>query len=179
MQQEDYSVLPLAEELTPSPDPWELCQRLLPLPGHLFLDSAAGPAQLGRYSFVTAAPFRWLEARGRKVRVRGWSGNQFFSEQREADPFALLAEHLSQFSAATASGLPPFQGGAAVYYEITIDETLTETLGCRDRHVRRLRGKLSRAGEEIKAADERYREVSIRRGKTRGVHVLRMVRAAS
>jgi hypothetical protein len=40
-----------------------------------------------------------------------------------------------------------------------------------------LRAKLERAGREIHAADERYREISIRSGKGRGSYVLRAVRA--
>jgi hypothetical protein len=69
--------------------------------------------------------------------------------------------------------------GPGVYYEIPIDNTLMETAGCRDRHSRRLRVKLARAGREIIDADSRYKEVSIRPGKSRGLHVLRMVRAGS
>ncbi len=57
--------LPLIEELTPPPDPWETARRMADLPHMLFLDSAddaAGPA-INRYSFVTADPVRWLESR--------------------------------------------------------------------------------------------------------------------
>src|SRR5438093_32524 len=48
---------PLVEELTPDPDPWDVCRRLAGLPRLLFLDSASPHPALGRYSFVTADPF--------------------------------------------------------------------------------------------------------------------------
>jgi hypothetical protein len=70
-------------------------------------------------------------------------------------------------------------GQALVIYEVTITEALLATLGCRDSHARRLRGKLAKAGEEITSADESYKHVGVRRGKGRGVHLLRMLRAAS
>ncbi len=62
--------LPLIEELTPPPDPWQTARRLADLPHLLFLDSAddaAGPA-INRYSFVTADPVRWLESRTDEAR---------------------------------------------------------------------------------------------------------------
>src|SRR5262245_30713571 len=56
--------LPLIEELTPPPDPWATAQRLADLPHLLFFDSADrdAPAQLNRYSFITADPVEWIEA---------------------------------------------------------------------------------------------------------------------
>ncbi|HXI22178.1 MAG TPA: hypothetical protein VNH46_13880, partial [Gemmatimonadales bacterium] len=56
---------PLVEELTPCPDPAATCARLLGQPQLLFLDSAADPARLGRYSFLTAAPVATIRTRGR------------------------------------------------------------------------------------------------------------------
>src|SRR5215467_9418978 len=60
-------VRPLVEELL-SWDPLWVCQRLAHLPGLLFLDSAASHPGFGRYSFVTADPFLWLESRGPRLR---------------------------------------------------------------------------------------------------------------
>jgi para-aminobenzoate synthetase component 1 len=98
--------LPLVEELTPAPDPWDVCLRLAHLPHLLFLDSAGGPAHLARCSFVTADPFDWLRARGRQVLDE-------FNDPKDGDPFAVLAEKLVGWRVETAAGLPPFQGGAA------------------------------------------------------------------
>ncbi len=100
-------VVPLVEELTPAPDAWDAFQRLAGLPGALFLDSALTLPHLGRYSFVAADPFDWLQARGRHVvqASRGPSG--------PADPFAVLAEQLARWRLEPVADLPPFQGGAA------------------------------------------------------------------
>jgi hypothetical protein len=74
----------------------------------------------------------------------------------------------------------PLEGAEGlVVYEVTITGELLATLGCRDSHARRLRTKLVKAGAEITTADKAYRHVGVRRGKGRGVHVLRMVRLAS
>src|SRR5437773_9937084 len=93
----EYSVLstPHVEELTPAPKPEELFCRLSSLPHLLFIDSALRHPSLGRYSFVTADPFEWLQSR------------------RETDPFALLSDRLSRYRLEAIPGLPPFQGGAA------------------------------------------------------------------
>ncbi|HWG47301.1 MAG TPA: aminodeoxychorismate synthase component I [Gemmataceae bacterium] len=99
-------VTPVAEELTPWLDPWDVCQRLAHLPHLLFLDSAFAHPMLGRYSFVAADPFDWLWARGRQV-VDNLNGSG------EGDPFAVLARKLANWRIETIAGLPPFQGGAA------------------------------------------------------------------
>ena len=97
---------PLAEELTPRPDPWEACLRLSALPHLLFLDSGGEHPGLGRYSFVTADPFKWLWSwRGRLV--------EDHAGPHEGDPFALLQDRLGRWRADALPGLPPFQGGAA------------------------------------------------------------------
>ncbi len=98
--------LPLAEELLPAPAAWEVARKLA---GHhhlLYLDSALSSSSLGRYSFVTADPFAWMCARGKRVWLDG-------DLQRESDPFAVLARLLSSFHLDSHPGLPPFQGGAA------------------------------------------------------------------
>ena len=50
------SAMPLVEELTPAPDPWETARRFAHLPHLLFLDSADRHRDRGRYSFVSADP---------------------------------------------------------------------------------------------------------------------------
>ena len=91
--------LPLVEELTPAPDPTRTAERFLGQPHLLFLDSAANPERLGRYSFLSAAP-------AAIVRSKGPGGIPALDQAR-----ALLAPH----SAAPIAGLPPFQGGIAGY----------------------------------------------------------------
>ena len=90
----DFS--PLVEELTPVPDPEEVFLRLSGRPHCLFLDSALRDPVLGRYSFVTADPFDYVEFAS--------DGNELLER---------LAERLAGKPAATIEELPPFQGGAA------------------------------------------------------------------
>ncbi|MBY0528370.1 MAG: aminodeoxychorismate synthase component I [Gemmataceae bacterium] len=104
----DYVFTPLVEELTPAPDPWDVFRRIAHLPNALFLDSALAHADLGRYSYVTAAPFDWLSARGRQIALRSCP----FSFP-PTDPFEMLHDQLSRYRTSTLPGLPPFQGGAA------------------------------------------------------------------
>lgn len=87
---------PIVEPLVPAPSPEEVFLRLCGRPHCLFLDSAMEDSRLGRYSFVTADPFDWLE-----VTPEG------------PDALAELARRLAAFPAKPAAGLPPFQGGAA------------------------------------------------------------------
>jgi len=103
---ETEPVRPLVEELTPAPDPWETFLRLSHLPHILFLDGVGGPADLRRYSFVTAAPFVWTTS---------WRGlvHDSFTGHWKTNPFSVLHGWLSNCRAETLPGLPPFQGGVA------------------------------------------------------------------
>jgi para-aminobenzoate synthetase component 1 len=87
---------PLAEELTPAPSSWDVARQLADLPHLLFLDSALPGGLLGRYSFVTADPFAWVEAG---------------PESRES--VAELQGRLRRYCVEALPDLPPFQGGAA------------------------------------------------------------------
>ena len=87
---------PLVEELTPLPDAEAIFARLALRPHCLFLDSAMRDPVLGRYSFLAADPFDYFE-----------------QSADDADSFAELARRVTPYVAATAPGLPPFQGGAA------------------------------------------------------------------
>lgn len=88
--------LPLVEEMTPPPDP-EAAFRALAGRGHcVFLDSAMRHKELGRYSFLSADPFAYVEAR---------------ADGRDA--LTDVASLLAKFPTPTVAGLPPFQGGAA------------------------------------------------------------------
>src|SRR6201986_3936839 len=90
------SSLPLVEELHPVPDAADAFLRLRGLPHCLWFDSARQHPTLGRYSFLTAQPFDYLE-----LPIDGTDG------------LATLAERLAPYQSATLAGLPPFQGGAA------------------------------------------------------------------
>jgi para-aminobenzoate synthetase component I len=100
--------VPYVEELTPAPNPEDLFQHLADQPHVLFLDSALPHPTLGRYSFLTADPFDWLEVRQARITNFGAAG-----VRESVDPFVVLAERLSRYRAEPLPGLPPFQGGAA------------------------------------------------------------------
>src|SRR5436190_16533454 len=53
--------LPLVEELIPPPEPVVALERFASRRHVLFLDSAMPHASLGRYSFLTADPFAYLQ----------------------------------------------------------------------------------------------------------------------
>jgi para-aminobenzoate synthetase component 1 len=88
---------PLAVELVPAPDPWDIARRLASLPHLLFLDSAERHEVRGRYSYVTAQPVAF--SRGRLD-----SG---------LDPFLALATRKASEDLHLPAELPPFRGGIA------------------------------------------------------------------
>jgi para-aminobenzoate synthetase component 1 len=92
------SSLPLVEELLPAPDVLAAVRAVRQLPRTILLESALRREHVGRFSFLTADPFRVLEV----PRVAHGS-----------DPLAMLAGELAQFTAESVPGLPPFQGGVA------------------------------------------------------------------
>jgi para-aminobenzoate synthetase component 1 len=98
----------LIEELSPRPEPWDALRCLVAWPRPLFLDSTIAHADLGRYSFLTADPFEWIDTRGNRVVVSGKS-----TPREASDPFAVLAKRLDLYRSEPIPGLPPFQGGAA------------------------------------------------------------------
>jgi para-aminobenzoate synthetase component 1 len=87
---------PLVEELVPPPEPAELLTKFVRLPHCLFLDSARRHPTLGRYSFLAADPFDYLE-----------------SPAGQPDALAALAGRMHGWQAPRLADLPPFQGGAA------------------------------------------------------------------
>jgi|GEM_PF-32680 len=83
-------------ELLPPPDPQRAFRALAHRPHCLLLESALRHEQLGRYSFLTADPFDYL---------------QFPADGQ--DHLASLSERLRPLAVPSLPGLPPFQGGAA------------------------------------------------------------------
>ncbi len=90
------SAPPIVEPLSPVASPEQAFQALRHLPHCLWLDSALGHPERGRYSFLAADPFEY------------W-------ERAHAAPHDLdrLAARLAALATPTVPGLPPFQGGAA------------------------------------------------------------------
>ncbi|MBI5759796.1 MAG: aminodeoxychorismate synthase component I [Planctomycetales bacterium] len=90
--------LPLIEEQTPAPDVVAALRAFANWPDVLLFDSALQREPVGRYSFLTADPYRFVEL------PRASHGR---------NPFVELRRELSHFPTETVAGLPPFQGGAA------------------------------------------------------------------
>ncbi len=89
------NVEPLVEELVGAPSAPIVFSRFSRLPHCVFLDSAMEHPQLGRYSFVAADPFGYLQCSPRQ------------------NALGELERALLPFTTRTVDGLPPFQGGAA------------------------------------------------------------------
>jgi para-aminobenzoate synthetase component 1 len=113
---------PYVEELSPVPDPLAVVTQLRDLPYPLFLDSAADPARLGRYSFVAADPPLVITAKDGTVTLRGASGDE--PAAVNDDPLLAVQKILGRFATDPVAGLPPFQGGAAGYIGYDYGATL-------------------------------------------------------
>ena len=87
---------PVVRELRPLPDAVDVFQRLKHLPYALFLDSALRNSVLGRYSFVAADPFDFVQVC-----------------LQDGDALKHLQERMLPFASQHVPDLPPFQGGAA------------------------------------------------------------------
>jgi para-aminobenzoate synthetase component 1 len=96
VQQTTPIIEPEVFELRPAPLAVDVFCALIELPHCVFLDSAQHHPQLGRFSYVAADPFAFLQ----------------FS-QHCPDPFDQLATAVGRLSGRRVSGLPAFQGGAA------------------------------------------------------------------
>ncbi len=86
----------LVETWDPDVDLEQAFAQLAHRPHVLFLDSARRHPTLGRYSFLTADPFEYLE-----IPADG------------SDAMRQFEGRLGRFKSPTLPGLPPFQGGAA------------------------------------------------------------------
>lgn len=99
--------LPLVESLPRELDALACFRKLAGRPKRLFFDSALRDPELGRYSFLACDPFEFVTF---AIDVPGG--------------FARLQESLSRFSADTAPGLPPFQGGGAGLFSYDLNRQL-------------------------------------------------------
>jgi para-aminobenzoate synthetase component 1 len=100
--------LPIVEELHPAPDAEAAFLALSKQAKCLFLDSALRDHHVGRYSFLTADPYAFLE-----VAADG------------SDGLAELAKQLPS-RVASRQDLPPFQGGAAGLFSYDLGRSLEQ-----------------------------------------------------
>jgi para-aminobenzoate synthetase component 1 len=92
----DASGLPVVLELAPVPEVEQAFLALAGKPHCVFFDSARRDPKLGRYSFITADPFEYLEL-----------------PAEASDGLGSVAASLHRYQATRLPELPPFQGGAA------------------------------------------------------------------
>ena len=114
--QESIHEQPVVEELPPTVDSVSVFRKLSRRRHCLFLDSALRQDSLGRYSFVAADPFDFVQlpAGGR-------------------DGFAELAERLKAMTISPVAGLPPFQGFIELAHRIDDPDVRFLIVGaCRD-----------------------------------------------
>lgn len=97
----------LVENLPAGLSSLEAFQRLTHLPHVVFFDSVLHEERLGRYSFVAADPFAWLEG--------GADASDILAE---------VAARWSEFATSPLPELPPFQGGAAGLFSYELAGTL-------------------------------------------------------
>ena len=109
------TTLPLIAEIDATNPPAAAFASLSHLPGLIFFDSALPHPALGRYSFIAADPFEWME-----VPADG------------SDGLAKLKARLSKFASESVAELPPFQGGAAGLFSYELAHSL-ESLPARPR----------------------------------------------
>jgi para-aminobenzoate synthetase component 1 len=97
----------LIEALHPLPDAQAALAAFSRLPHCLFLDSALRHSRLGRFSFLAADPFDYVEM-----------------AVDEGDAFGVLEQRLAKFAARTVPELPPFQGGAAGLFSYDLNRSV-------------------------------------------------------
>ncbi len=90
------AIEPIVEPLDAGLDACDAFLRLIDLPHVIYFDSALRHERLGRYSFVAADPFDYVE-----------------QQVEDADSLAVLKTKLYEHQVHRVEGLPPFQGGAA------------------------------------------------------------------
>ena len=92
------ALLPVVQDLSPVPAVTDALFAFANVPNVIVFHSALENGELGRYSFLTADPFEFVDLQ------RAMFG---------CDPFSRLRELSARFSAGSIGGLPPFQGGIA------------------------------------------------------------------
>ncbi len=106
-QSTNLGLSPMAVEFSPTLDPQECFIALSQLPHCVFFDSALRDPTLGRYSFLAADPFEYIE-----LPAEG------------SDALSPVAAAVEPYSVETVTGLPPFQGGAAGLFSYDLGRQL-------------------------------------------------------
>ncbi|MBA8880339.1 aminodeoxychorismate synthase component I [Phyllobacterium myrsinacearum] len=99
-------------------EPVDAADRLKPLGGLSFLDSAMRHDQLGRYSYVAADPFGTLAVRDG---VASWN-----NQPLDIGPLEALSRYLELYRLEDRADLPPFHGGAIGYFSYEFGRLLED-----------------------------------------------------
>ena len=81
-------------------------------PGAALLESSNRDPRLGRWSFLASDPFLTFRSKGPRVEVQTGGNSRVF----EANPFAALAELLSEYQVMRPAFAPPLLAGAIGYF---------------------------------------------------------------
>lgn len=95
--------------LDPAPDTCDSFRKLASRPGCVFFDSALRHPKLGRYSFLSADPFEFIEVSS--------AGPNVFDE---------IQSRLVRYRQAAVPGLPNFQGGIACCLSYELNHTIEQ-----------------------------------------------------
>ena len=98
----------LVERLDPAPDPADAAVRLSHLPWLVWLDSAKDPKHLGRWSIMSAHPWRMFRAHGAVTEQR--SAHDGAWSVVPGDVLQVLQRELAPLQVEARAGQPPFAG---------------------------------------------------------------------
>ncbi len=99
----------LIERLEPAPAAADVAAQFASLPWLIWLDSTADPTHLGRWSFLSADPWKMLRAHGARTEARSVGGDW---ASVEGDVLQVLQRQLGPLAQAAPAGAPPLAGGA-------------------------------------------------------------------
>lgn len=113
-----YNVIPVAHQfLDDTETPVSAFLKLRQSAGCFLLESAEQGLRLGRYSFLGIKAWESIRLVGTTVTVRRGGVDTYHDlGEHGGDPFAFMAEHLSQYKVPPLEDLPPFVGGAVGYF---------------------------------------------------------------
>jgi anthranilate synthase component 1 len=113
-----YNVIPVAHQfLDDTETPVSAFLKLRQPAGCFLLESAEQGLRQGRYSFLGIKAWESIRLAGDRVTVRrGGVDAHHDLKDHGGDPFAFMAQHLSQYRVPPLEGLPPFVGGAVGYF---------------------------------------------------------------
>ncbi len=126
--QHGRNIIPLIEPVHGIDDPLAAVQALTRGPFSFVLESAAGDARWGRYTFIGTEPREAWRYRGRVIDQ--WTATGGWREAGETgDPIGHIGDLMREREVEAGTGLPPFIGGAVGFLGYDIVRTLERLPG--------------------------------------------------